>query len=242
MSDFENEVPDEPLNELPEDTKRCPYCAELILAAAVKCRYCGEFLSRSEKIGGEFPELHSSVARKQKAADNTVLFESNASGWIAAGAIIKAIMVIAAAGFIALWPIEKILTDYEIEQSVINAIEKYRVLGAVGVTILALLIVVIRVLQIKSIHYEVTPDRVEWSRGIFDRRIDNVDMFRVVDLKLHRSMMDCVLGIGSIVLITKDQTDPEFRFAKLRKSRKLYDIIKTASLDADAKRGVIHLE
>lgn len=25
-------------------TKRCPYCAEAILAAAVKCRHCGEFL------------------------------------------------------------------------------------------------------------------------------------------------------------------------------------------------------
>jgi hypothetical protein len=28
----------------PEATKRCPYCAEVIKAAAVKCRFCGEFL------------------------------------------------------------------------------------------------------------------------------------------------------------------------------------------------------
>ena len=28
----------------PETTKRCPYCAEVIKAAAVKCRFCGEFL------------------------------------------------------------------------------------------------------------------------------------------------------------------------------------------------------
>lgn len=27
-----------------EGTKQCPYCAETILSAAKKCRYCGEFL------------------------------------------------------------------------------------------------------------------------------------------------------------------------------------------------------
>jgi S1-C subfamily serine protease len=39
-------------------TKPCPYCSELILASAVKCRYCGEFLE------GQKP-----AARRQPRAD-----------------------------------------------------------------------------------------------------------------------------------------------------------------------------
>lgn len=31
-----------------EETKRCPYCGEEILAVAKKCKYCGEWLDKEE--------------------------------------------------------------------------------------------------------------------------------------------------------------------------------------------------
>ena len=89
---------------------------------------------------------------------------------------------------------------------------------------------------------EVTPERIEWGRGIFDRRVDNLDMFRVIDLKMRRTVFDCIFGIGRVGLVTTDKTDPEFDFEKIRSPRQLYDIIKEASLDADQRNRVIHLE
>ena len=89
---------------------------------------------------------------------------------------------------------------------------------------------------------EVTPDRIEWSRGIFDRSVDNLDMFRVIDLKLRRSFWDCLVGIGTVRLATKDDSDPTFDFYKVRQCRYLYDVIKKAGLVADRAQNVIHLE
>ena len=67
-------------------------------------------------------------------------------------------------------------------------------------------------------------------------------MFRVIDLKMRRSLIDCFLGIGTIILTTKDESDPEFSFVKVRGCRQLYNVIKKAGLEADKVRNVIHVE
>jgi hypothetical protein len=59
---------------------------------------------------------------------------------------------------------------------------------------------------------------------------------------MRRSLLDCILGIGTVVLTTTDKSDPEFVFEKVRYCRDLYDAIKKASLEADHKGSVVHLE
>jgi len=99
-----------------------------------------------------------------------------------------------------------------------------------------------RLALLKSVSYEVSADRIEWARGLLMRKIDNLDMFRVIDLKLHRSIWDCLLGVGTVTLITRDESDPKFDFVKVPQCRYLYDVLKKASLDADKRRSVIHIE
>jgi hypothetical protein len=67
-------------------------------------------------------------------------------------------------------------------------------------------------------------------------------MFRIIDMRLRRSFLDCITGIGSVTVMTTDKTDPEFTFEKVRNCKKLYDVIKKASLAADRKGNVVHIE
>ena len=40
-----------------EETKRCPYCGEEILAVAKKCKHCGEWLEAKETEKESMPCL-----------------------------------------------------------------------------------------------------------------------------------------------------------------------------------------
>jgi len=117
-----------------------------------------------------------------------------------------------------------------------------RIIAGIGLVILVMLILLMKMALLKMTRYEISADRIEWSRGLLDRKVDNLDMFRVIDLKLRRSLLDCIIGVGTVALTTTDKSDPDFTFEKIRNSRRLYDVIKKASLDADRSNSVIHVE
>ena len=254
------------------ETKQCVFCAETIRSKAIKCRFCGEFLnSKRAKSAQSRLDDEEDEYREEDGDFDEVLFDARPSILGIWGSLFRVLVVIAFGIFLFFFEIEGLsvfkgdetlaseefreqnegsldfnLTDISggleltVKQS--ETIARYRVCAGLGFSLIAFVVLLVKVIKLKSIYYEVTVDRIEWSRGIFDRQVDNLDMFRVVDLKLRRSLFDCMLGIGKVVLITNDKSDPEFVFEKLHRPRILYDIIKKASLSADQKQGVVHLE
>jgi len=239
-----------------EQTKECVFCGEMIQARAVKCRYCAEFLNTAEAKALEAQAQVEHGGEEDEQADEEALFYGRPSLWGLAGSVVRAVVFLGLAAFLVFYPIEEhtifqpdfdetagqIESESGFSEAQLVAIGQYRIIAGIALAGLVLLILFIKVFRLKMICYEVSDERIEWSRGILDRRVDNLDMFRVVDLRLRRSLLDCIFGIGTVSLITTDKTDPEFVFRKIRRPRRLYDVIKKASLDADRRDGAVHLE
>ena len=227
------------MGRLPLQTKLCPFCAERIQAAAVKCRFCGEFLTADKPATPQFSQPAAPQPAERGKQSDMILFEGSPSVWGIAGVLAKGAFFLCVAVFLIVYPLEK---TFDLPEEMALAFGRYRTLCSLCLGMVVVLVLGVKIIHLKSIHYEVTPDRIEWARGIFSKKVDNLDMFRIVDLKLRRSFLDRIFGIGTVELMTTDKTDSLFVFEKMHDSQKLYDAIKKSSLEADRKRGVIHLE
>src|SRR5690606_14673225 len=73
-------------------------------------------------------------------------------------------------------------------------------------TLLAACIVLVKWIEHMSARYEITPERLIVRRGIVFKSIDEIELYRVKDVRMDFSLLNQWAGIGNISLTSSDET------------------------------------
>jgi uncharacterized membrane protein YdbT with pleckstrin-like domain len=69
-----------------------------------------------------------------------------------------------------------------------------------------------RLLYIRSIEYLLTSEYIRFTRGIFFKRVDQVEMFRIKDYIITQSFILQVFGMMCLTLKSTDPENPVIQF------------------------------
>lgn len=92
-----------------------------------------------------------------------------------------------------------------------------------------------------AVHYRLTRYRLFHERGILSRVTDRLETIDIDDVILKQTLLDRMLGIGTIIVMSSDRTAPELRLTGIDQVSHVADLIDNTRRAERQRRG-IHLE
>jgi membrane protein YdbS with pleckstrin-like domain len=214
--------------------KKCPYCAEEIQEAAIKCRFCGSMLTATEPAPLPAPAAAAPLAKPHLEAPSEarVIFDGHPSWKAWFGRTVSAALVVVAGLLLTVWLLAH---SWETPDQRVYA------LGGVALTVAGVVWFLWIHFHRRSIHVHITTQTIDVERGIFGRTIDSLQLWRVRDIELDQSVTERLLGISRIRIVAHDTTQPSLVLVGVPGSRQLFDQIRDAIAIARQSRNVVGL-
>lgn len=108
--------------------------------------------------------------------------------------------------------------------------------------VIGLIVMFIPWLMTKTLRYRVSNYRIDFERGLLSRSIDTLELWHVEDISFHQSLVDRILGVGTITIISSDDTTPRLELKSLPKPRQLFESLKQRVIAVKRQRGVVKMD
>ena len=96
-------------------------------------------------------------------------------------------------------------------------------------TVIALflfLVLLYRFICLRRICYRVGNEQLVCERGLFCRRVDYMELYRIVDFQEHQSLLQQLCGLKTVVILSTDRNSPKLDLIGIRRGN---DIVAISS-------------
>lgn len=107
-------------------------------------------------------------------------------------------------------------------------------------SVVAIVIGGLRWIEDRSTKYELTTDRLILHRGLVNKSIDEVELYRVKDVRIDFSLINQMADIGTLTLTTSDETTraQPLVMRDIHRARARREEVRTRVEAARRRRGV----
>jgi len=86
--------------------------------------------------------------------------------------------------------------------------------------------------------YEILHDKLEVRRGVLFQQTDMLPLYRIVDVKAEKSLIDMICGTGKVLIFSVDATDPRQILKGIRAPQETAEMILDAAEQMKSTLGV----
>ena len=97
-------------------------------------------------------------------------------------------------------------------------------------------------LWVKRLRYRISNSRIDTREGLLTIREGTVWLWKVDDVQMTRTIIDRILGVGSIVVIASDPTTPRLVLRSLPDPSPFFEQLKKHIDAAKRKRRIMQIE
>ena len=108
-------------------------------------------------------------------------------------------------------------------------------------SLLASLCLLYRFIYLRSIRYHIGSEQLICEHGVFQRSVNYMELYRVVDFAEHQTLMQQLCGLKSVTVLAMDRTTPKLDMTGISKSYDVVSLIRTKVEMNKRRKGVYEI-
>lgn len=97
-------------------------------------------------------------------------------------------------------------------------------------------------LGVRAMRYTITTQRIRVKSGVLSQSVDEIEMYRVKDTELTRSLIQRILGLGTVTVHSSDETTPKLDISDISDAEGLRERLRESVEAVRRARGVRELD
>jgi len=112
----------------------------------------------------------------------------------------------------------------------------------IAVEVIGISLLIAPAIVTKQVRFRISNYRIDYERGFLAKDIKSLELWHVEDMSFHQSVIDRLIGIGTIRVISRDDTMPDLRMRGIPNARKIFEELKQRVIAVKRQTGVLKVD